>query len=319
MSEETTALARVEPQRTTDLTDMQLGGVLARSGYFSDAKGEAQAVVKVLLGRELGIPPVQSMLGINVIQGKPAIGAGLIATLVKRSGRYDYRVRRRDDTGCEIEFFEKGESIGVSSFTHEDAKRADLAGKDNWRKYPKSMYFARAMTDGARTYCPDVFGAPIYTPEELGAEVRINAAGEQEIVEAEVVEPARASVHPARQAPEARRAQVAQDAPEVHASADAQRLETEADFDDGETQAEQGLVKCHYCGAPLNRQTVDACAKRYIHAQCQGCFAEHKFDCQGEGCANKLTEDYVKHCRANHVPALCPDCAEKDDEPGAQG
>jgi hypothetical protein len=34
------------------------------------------------------------------------------------------------------------------------------------------MLFARAMSNGVRWYCPDVFsGAPTYTPEELGADV----------------------------------------------------------------------------------------------------------------------------------------------------
>jgi hypothetical protein len=33
------------------------------------------------------------------------------------------------------------------------------------------MLFSRALTNGARWYTPDVFGGPVYTPDELGAEV----------------------------------------------------------------------------------------------------------------------------------------------------
>jgi hypothetical protein len=33
------------------------------------------------------------------------------------------------------------------------------------------MLFARAMSNGARWYCPDVFAGPAYTPDELGADV----------------------------------------------------------------------------------------------------------------------------------------------------
>jgi hypothetical protein len=62
------------------------------------------------------------------------------------------------------------------------------------------MLFARAMSNGARWHCPDIFGGPIYTPEELGVEVD----GEGEPVKTIVVEPAAPA--PAREyAPDARR------------------------------------------------------------------------------------------------------------------
>jgi hypothetical protein len=52
----------------------------------------------------------------------------------------------------------------------EDAKRANLTGKDNWTKYPRNMLFARALSNGQKWYAPDVFnGATVYTPDELGA------------------------------------------------------------------------------------------------------------------------------------------------------
>ena len=64
-----TALVQMDLNQT-----LQLGEVLAKSGFFSDAKQASQAVVKVLAGRELGFGPVASMVGVNIIQGKPAIG-----------------------------------------------------------------------------------------------------------------------------------------------------------------------------------------------------------------------------------------------------
>lgn len=63
------------PQMANNLTDIQrLGNILAASGYFSDAREMAQAAVKVMAGQELGIPPVASMMGINIIKGKVALG-----------------------------------------------------------------------------------------------------------------------------------------------------------------------------------------------------------------------------------------------------
>ena len=149
---------------------MQLGQVLAKSGFFSDAKGEAQAVVKVLAGRELGFGPIASMTGINIIKGKVSIGANLMAAAIRKAPSYDYKLRQFDAKACVIEFFYQGESVGLSSFTMDDAKTAGLT-QDNWKKYPRNMLFARAMSNGAKWYCPDIFGGPVYTPDELGAPV----------------------------------------------------------------------------------------------------------------------------------------------------
>ena len=155
-----------------DLADIQrLAKLLAASGYFSDARDIAQAAVKVLAGREIGIPPIASMMGVNIIKGKIALGANLIASSIKAHG-YEYRVKRLDNTGCEIEFLRDGQPLGVSTFTQEDAKRAGLLGKTIWQTYTRNMYFARAISNGGRWYTPEVFGgSPVYTPEELGAEV----------------------------------------------------------------------------------------------------------------------------------------------------
>lgn len=145
---------------------MTVGKVFAESGFFSDSKQAAQAVVKIMAGQELGFPPVVAMTGINIVQGKVSIGAGLMGALVKKSGRYDYRIKRLDDKGCTVVFYDKGQAVYESTFTEDDAKRASLLGKDNWNKHPKNMYFARAISNGARFVCPDVVTG-VYTPDEL--------------------------------------------------------------------------------------------------------------------------------------------------------
>jgi hypothetical protein len=158
---------------------------LHRSGYFTDAKSEAQAVVKVMAGAELGLPPFASMAGINIIHGKPALGANVIATLVKNDPRYNYNPKIHDNEQCVIEWYENGNKTGESSFTMADAKIAGLTGKDGWKKFPSDMLFARAITRGSRRFAPGIFGgSPIYTPEELGAEVDEDG----DIVEAPIVE-----------------------------------------------------------------------------------------------------------------------------------
>ena len=144
---------------------------LHASGFFGDVKTQAQAMVKVMAGAEIGLPPFASMSGIHIVQGKPVMGANLIATLVKNDPRYDYRVKRSDGDVCILTWYENGKPVGESSFTIQEANAAGLTGKQTWKAYPSDMLFARALTRGARRYAPGIFGgAPIYTPDEMGVD-----------------------------------------------------------------------------------------------------------------------------------------------------
>jgi len=173
------ALIPVQSREMTLAETMTLGETLAKSGFFSDTKSVAQAVVKILAGRELGFGPIASMTGIHVIKSQVAVGGNLMAARVKRDPRYDYKVVELTDERCEIAFFEQGKEMGRSIFTAQDAQRAEIgklvapgAKKDMMGRFPRNMLFNRAMSNGVRWYCPDAFGGnPTYTPEELGAEV----------------------------------------------------------------------------------------------------------------------------------------------------
>src|SRR5262245_54721306 len=83
---------------------IQLGEVLAHSGYFKGATGTAQAIAKILAGRELGFPPVASLVGIHLIEGNPVIGSHLLAAAIRGSGRYDYEILEHSDQVCAVRF-----------------------------------------------------------------------------------------------------------------------------------------------------------------------------------------------------------------------
>lgn len=141
-----------------------IGKVFAASGLFTDVKSEAQAVVRILAGQEIGIPAFAAISGIHIIQGKPTIGAGLMASRVKGSGKYDYKVKEHSDKLCSIDFYQGSEMIGNSTFTLEDAKKAQTKNLD---KFPKNMLFARALSNGVKWFTPDIFAGPVYVPEEM--------------------------------------------------------------------------------------------------------------------------------------------------------
>ena len=171
---------------------------LFASGYFTDAKSEAQAIVKVMAGSELGLPAFASMTGIHIIQGKPTLGSNVIATLVKNDPRYDFKIKQCDNTVCVLGWYENGEDVGESSFTYDEAKTAGLTGKDNWKKYTSDMLFARAISRGARRFAPGIFGGSVvYTPDEMGVdtdeegfiEVKVVDLPEEEVEEEPVFTP----------------------------------------------------------------------------------------------------------------------------------
>jgi hypothetical protein len=174
-------LAVIEPEQFE--TTQRVAKAMVASGYFQDAKEVAQAVVKIMAGQEMGLPPFAAMTSIHVIKGKPVLGANALATLVKQHPGYDYKVKRLDDKGGVITFYESGKELGDSSFTATDAKAAGLTG-GNWVKFPRNMYFARAMSNGTKWFTPGIFGgAPVYTPDELGED------DETEVIDITPLEP----------------------------------------------------------------------------------------------------------------------------------
>ena len=169
------------------LDPMTVAQVFRASGMFPDIKTEAAAATKIIIGRGLGLTDYDAMSGLHIIQGKAVLAANAMAAAIKRSGKYDYRVIKSDDTICEIDFYSGGQKIGSSSFSMEDAKTAGLSG-ENWKKYKRAMLFARCISAGYKTHCPDALGAaPVY----------VEAHGETEIPEDPKPEPKAKAVSPA--------------------------------------------------------------------------------------------------------------------------
>lgn len=179
--------ALTEPVSKLDV--LTLSKAFVQSGYFSDITKMAQAIVKIIAGRELGFGPVASMRHIYVHRGHIGLMAQLIASKVRESERYEYKILQCDDEACRIEFFRLGkkgaaESLGEAAFTIEEARRADLVKADSaWQTYPSDLLFARAMSRGQRRYCPDVFRQTVYSKEEIEELMRRDPEGSKEEAE----------------------------------------------------------------------------------------------------------------------------------------
>ena len=169
-------------------------------------RGKNEAVLAcVLYGAELGLGPMQSLNSIHVIEGRTAMSPELMRAMVARHGhRID--VVENSATACEVKGMRSDTgSTATVRWTMEDAKLAGLAGKNNWKTYPRAMLLARATSELCRIVFPDVIAGLSYTPEEVSSIAGVEYVEEivekpaasietlvetidDEIIEAEIVE-----------------------------------------------------------------------------------------------------------------------------------
>lgn len=149
----------------------------AISQYFHDLSGNAdqqiaQAFTKIITGQEFGVPPSAAIRGIHIVKGKPVISAGVMSGLIKRSAKYDYRVKESTEKVCKIDCFEyldgSREHVGMVEWNLKKAQLAGVLGNPTWKKFPDRMLFARAISEACTIYFPDLLLGNVYTPEELG-------------------------------------------------------------------------------------------------------------------------------------------------------
>lgn len=126
-----------------------------------------KAFYLIMKGRELNVPPIRAIERIHIIEGRTAMAAELMLELFKRrGGRSKWLDDPKDRTRAEIRLEAPNGDVHVEQFTLEDAKTAQLLGKDNWRKWPKAMMRARAIAAGLRAMGE---AEGLYDPDELGA------------------------------------------------------------------------------------------------------------------------------------------------------
>lgn len=150
----------------------QMAQVLAQSGLLPTGLNTPQKVCVALeWGHELQLSPMVAVNNIAVINGKPTLSADIMAAVVKRSPEYGgikWLQQNEKVAECEItRILSNGEKeVITSKFTIEDAEKAGLLGRDNWRKYPRRMLKHRCQSYGLRDMFPDIL-AGLYTPEEM--------------------------------------------------------------------------------------------------------------------------------------------------------
>lgn len=121
----------------------------------------------VLHGAEMGLSASIALNNIYMIEGTPTFAARFVLGLMLRRGFVQFR-ERTDERVVVYGRRPNGTHLQVT-WTLADARRAGLADKQNWKKFPRQMLTARAVTELGRTlFADDMVLGEAYTPEEMG-------------------------------------------------------------------------------------------------------------------------------------------------------
>ena len=142
----------------------KMATAIAKSGLFG-MKTPEQAVALMLIAQAEGMHPAIAARDYHVIQGRPALKAdAMLARFQTAGGKVSWDVYT--DAEVKATFSHPAGGSVTLSWTLAQATRIGLAGKDNWKNYPRAMLRARVISEGIRTVYPGcVVGT--YTPEEV--------------------------------------------------------------------------------------------------------------------------------------------------------
>ncbi len=166
-----TALTRYEQTTSLELAPeaWKLASRVANTEFVpKQLRNKPEAVLAcILAGHEAGVSPMQALSKIHVVDGRPAMSSELMRALVLKAG-HEIWVEEASSERVIMSGVRKGsERPSRVTWTMDDARRARLVGKDNWKSYPRAMLLARATTELCRMLFPDVLAGISHSIEEL--------------------------------------------------------------------------------------------------------------------------------------------------------
>ena len=154
-----------------------------KSGMFG-LKNEEQAFTLMLLAQAENIHPIQAMQMYSVINGLPSLKTTEMISRYMRSGGKIIWLETTDKK-AKAKFVFDGNELEYE-YTWEDATKAGLVNKDNWKRMPKEMLRARLASSGIRMSNPACLNNMYSVEEAQEIEVAEVVVEEVEIVETEV-------------------------------------------------------------------------------------------------------------------------------------
>jgi hypothetical protein len=132
------------------------------------AKAE-QVLVALQMGAELGLPPMQSLSNIAVVNGRPTVWGDLLVALVRRRPECEYINESWEGKGetrkCVCRAKRRGQPEIVREFGYQEAKVAGFLSKDTYKHFPDRMYQCRARSWAIRDLFADLLAGVVSTEE----------------------------------------------------------------------------------------------------------------------------------------------------------
>jgi len=138
---------------------MQYADVIAKSDIVpSEYKGKpGNVLVAIQMGLELGLPPLQALQNIAVINGRPCVWGDSLMAIARAHPACEYINETFDDktmtATCRVK--RRGEPEQSRTFSRGEAEQAGLTGKGPWKQYEKRMLQMRARGFAIRDVFPD--------------------------------------------------------------------------------------------------------------------------------------------------------------------
>jgi len=137
---------------------------VVKSGLFG-MKTVEQATALMLIAQAEGYHPALAARDYHIIQGRPTLKAEtMMARFQQQGGKVEWKILTDEEVTATFSHPSGGSA--TITWTFEQAKKAGLTGKDNWKNYPRAMLRARVVSEGIRTVFPGVV-LGVYTPEEV--------------------------------------------------------------------------------------------------------------------------------------------------------
>jgi hypothetical protein len=149
------------------LNDMErMAQAIAASGLFG-MKTKEQALALMIVAQSENRHPGSVAAEYHIIQGRPALKAdAMLARFQLAGGLVEWVEYTDKKVSGKFSHSVNSPTPVLIEWTIEMATKAGLAGKDNWKNYPRQMLRARVVSEGVRTVYPAVC-VGVYTPEEV--------------------------------------------------------------------------------------------------------------------------------------------------------
>jgi hypothetical protein len=141
----------------------RMAGAFAKAGLFG-MKTADQAIALMLVAQAEGQHPATIAQDYDIIQGRAARKThSVLARFQAAGGKVEWQ-SLSDTEAVAVFSHPQGGSLRMC-WTIDQARKAGLTNKDNWKNYPRAMLRARCIAEGVRAVYPGAIGGLLVAEE----------------------------------------------------------------------------------------------------------------------------------------------------------